>query len=249
MNGKAPRRSRRASKMTPKPPLITLTTSSQVEDQRAAPYFQAPASDTLSATDSTVNCRSRAGTTTTDPQGFQPLMSSTDAYMLSTTRLNMESEEHRTNRTRLIAAKLAQTSPQALGATENTRVMSSRSAERRSVVDMDSYLPLPEHSNPIGASPIKSRRDFDIHQSTIKVYERHASASARTMAIHCLQEASFFKSKSWLKQVELSKEMVKHQVHRRIRQGTPVSRPKSTAVPLRATMANIPLTSTTIPVQ
>ena len=228
--------------MAPKPRLLTLMARPQVEDHRPLLFRPSPASENITATDSTLVHHSRPATATTpNPHVFEPLMSSNDAYLFSTTRLNVESEESRNNRSRLIASKLGQTSPDASAGTENPRVMSSRSADRRSILDMDSYLPLPEQSRYIGANPIKSRRDLEIHRSTIEAYERHASASTRSTAVHCLREASFFKTKSWLKQVELSKEMVKHQVHRRIHQAT--------ALPLRATAPNITVTSTTIPVQ
>ncbi|CAF5132848.1 unnamed protein product, partial [Rotaria socialis] len=63
----------------------------------------------------------------------------------------------------------------------------------------------------------KSRRDCELRQATVESYERYASAKTRSTAIHCLQEAGCFKGKSWLRQVEISKEMIKHTVKRRIR--------------------------------
>ena len=64
--------------------------------------------------------------------------------------------------------------------------------------------------------PIRSRFDLQIQQATTRSYERYASASIQRTAINCLQEAAFFKRKSWLQQVEISKEMVKQRTKRRI---------------------------------
>ena len=64
--------------------------------------------------------------------------------------------------------------------------------------------------------PIRSRFDLQIQQSTTRSYERYDSASIQQTAINCLQEAAFFKRKSWLQRVEISKEMVKQRTKRRI---------------------------------
>ncbi len=58
---------------------------------------------------------------------------------------------------------------------------------------------------------------MDIRQTTVKPYERYATATTRSTAVHCLQEAGYFKDRAWLKHVEMSKELVKHHVKRRIR--------------------------------
>ena len=51
----------------------------------------------------------------------------------------------------------------------------------------------------------------------------------------CLEEASFLKRKSWIKQVEISKEMVKNRVHQRMRRADNKLPTKSPSQPFRAT--------------
>lgn len=63
---------------------------------------------------------------------------------------------------------------------------------------------------------IRSRFDLEIQQATARSYERYASASIQQTTLNCLREAAFFKRKSWLQQVEISKEMVKQRTKRRI---------------------------------
>jgi hypothetical protein len=91
----------------------------------------------------------------------------------------------------------------------------------RPLLDIESYLPLPDRSVQFCVSSmVKSRLDREIHRSTMKSYERHVNKSTRAHAIDCLKEANFFERKSWLKQVALSQEMIKCQVQRRIRYST-----------------------------
>ncbi|CAF0754445.1 unnamed protein product [Didymodactylos carnosus] len=89
--------------------------------------------------------------------------------------------------------------------------------EQDLLLDVDNYIPLSDHSTGTRQRPIKSRLDVEIHRSTVQPYQRYSSATARDTAITCLKEAAYFKRKSWLKQVEISKEMVRHKVKRRIR--------------------------------
>jgi len=87
-----------------------------------------------------------------------------------------------------------------------------------------------------------------MRQSTFQSYERYASASIRSTAINCLQEASYFKRKSWLKQVEISKEMVKHKVQRRMRRADEKIMKKPKLLPLRATHTTTPYKTNTVKV-
>lgn len=69
-------------------------------------------------------------------------------------------------------------------------------------------------------------------QATIKCYERYANASIHETAVQCLQEVAFLKRKSWIKQVEISKEMIKQRTKRVIQRGD--DRNNSTIGPMRA---------------
>ena len=60
------------------------------------------------------------------------------------------------------------------------------------------------------------RPSGEMQQLTLQSYERYGSASMHATAVNCLREANHFTRKSWLKQVEISKEMVKQCTKRRI---------------------------------
>jgi hypothetical protein len=162
--------------------------------------------------------------TDANKQAFLPIMSSVDAYLLSSNRLISETEQLKVAKRNKLFTQIEQTfqehrsQPSEVSMTHSTDVLStSFPVDRNSILDIDSCLPLPDHPSYSSFNSIKSRADFEIHQSTFQSYERHASASMRSTAINCLQEAGYFKRKSWLKQVEISKEMVKHKVQRRMR--------------------------------
>lgn len=168
--------------------------------------------------------------------GFQPVMSSVDAYLISSNRLARETEQNQTTKKRQLLTELEQSTQQ----DKQSSVISTQSnensvpIERDSMLDVDSYIPLPEHSNYLRNGPIKSRVDLQIRQSTFQPYERYASATIRSTAVNCLEEATFFKRKSWLQQVELSKEMIKHRVQRRIHRVDNQKTKKPSLIPLRA---------------
>jgi hypothetical protein len=143
------------------------------------------------------------------------VMSSANAYLVSSAHIAAHDEQ------RKIAAKhelLTQIEQSVKNSVEKPKTRSPSVQTNRSVVlDIDPSIPLPDHPIRKNSSPIRSRLDLEIQQATLKPYERYASASARATAINCLQEAGFFKRKSWLKQVEITKEMVKQRTKRCIR--------------------------------
>ncbi|UJR36041.1 hypothetical protein I4U23_028778 [Adineta vaga] len=155
------------------------------------------------------------------------VMSAADAYVYSSSRLAHDIEEQNEAKRRQLFAQIEQSvrdvqqkQPQYQKEDStpysSDQLTTSLSTNRGSLVDIDSCLALPDHPINIGASPIKSRLDLDVHRTTLKSYERYASASTRSTAVNCLQEANYFKRKPWIKQVEIGKEMVKHKVQRRI---------------------------------
>ncbi|CAF3722772.1 unnamed protein product [Rotaria sp. Silwood1] len=91
---------------------------------------------------------------------------------------------------------------------------SSVQINRSRILDIGSHIQRQDHQARKNLGPLRFRFDQKLQQATIKPYERCAGASIHATAIHCLQEAEFFKRKSWIKQVEISKEMVKQHVKR-----------------------------------
>ena len=91
-------------------------------------------------------------------------------------------------------------------------------ANRSRILDINSHKSHSDHPTRKNFSPIQFRFDSKIQQATVKTYERQTSTTTREAAIHCLQEAAFFTRKSWIKQVEISKEMIKQRALRLIRQ-------------------------------
>ena len=130
------------------------------------------------------------------------VMTSADAYAIAASRLAVDAEQRQ-------AIKRQELFAQVQESVQHTILPPIRRP--------DVTIPLPDHPSPRSTRLIKSRLDVDLRQATVKPYERYASATARSTAVTCLQEASYFKRKSWLKQVEISKEMVKHRVKRRMR--------------------------------
>jgi hypothetical protein len=162
-------------------------------------------------------------------------MSSVDAYTLSSSRITSEIEQNKAAKRRELFTQIKQ-SVEKLSqdqSEEATNPPSISVPSNRKSIDAGTYIPLPDRPTIRQSSPIKSRIDVDIRQATVKPYERYASATTRSTALHCLQEAGYFKGKSWLKQVEISKEMVKHHVKRRIRRADGETNQKPILLPLR----------------
>ena len=129
-------------------------------------------------------------------------MTSADAYTIAASRLAADAEQRQAIKRRELMAQVEESVEHGI-----------LPPIRRT----DVTIPLPDHPSPRSSRLIKSRLDVDLRQATVKPYERYASATARSTAVACLEEAGYFKRKSWLKQVEISKEMVKHRVQRRMR--------------------------------
>jgi hypothetical protein len=138
---------------------------------------------------------------------IQPKMSSADAYKLSSSLINLETERRKAAERRELFTQIKQ------------------SVENQ-------LQPLQEKSTNLLSADRKSI-DVDVRQSVVQPYERYASATTRSTAVHCLQEAGYFKGKSWLKQVEISKKMVKNHAKRRIRLADKETNKKPLLLPLR----------------
>lgn len=82
--------------------------------------------------------------------------------------------------------------------------------------DTTSILPPLNQQQKPNFGETHSRADLKLRQQTLQPYERYGSASMHATAVNCLRDANSFTRKSWLKQVEISKEMVKQCTKRRI---------------------------------
>jgi len=204
-----------------------ILSSSNEEEKHTLPIIISPISTCTSLTnklDTVINANKK------DPQ---PIMSSADAYKFSSSRITFESEQRKARKRQELFTQIEQSLDQQLPdqLEKSTHPVSFPSERKSSTIEP--YIPLPDHPVMQRSSPIKSRLDLKIRQATVKPYERYASATTRSTAVHCLQEASYFKGKSWLKQVEISKEMIKHHVKRRIRRASDQTNHKPILLPLR----------------
>ena len=163
-------------------------------------------------------------------------MSSVDAYNLSSSRRTFEIEQQKAIKRRELFAQIEQ-SVQTQAQPPVTRPTAPVPVELKPAMNLDAVIPLPEHPSNQRSRAMKSRLDYDIHQATVKPYERYASATSRKTAVNCLQEAGYFKGKSWLKQVEISKEMIRHRVKRRIRRA---DQPEDVNLTASAVPTNMP---------
>ena len=173
-------------------------------------------------------------------KSIPPVMSSVDAYVLSSSRRAVDIDQQKAIKRRELFTQIEQ-SVQIQAEPPVAPPAMPVPVEPKAALDLEVGIPLPEHRSNQHARPIKSRLDFDIHQATVRPYERYASASSRKTAVSCLQEAGYFKGKSWLKQVEISKEMVRRRVKRRIRRADQADESSSTGslVPTIAHKPNI----------
>ena len=165
----------------------------------------------------------------------QTMVTSADAFTYLSTRKNLKDEKQQAAKRQALLTEIKESVDKQFQ-DEPVKVENSLPAppSHRRSMDVEVYIPLPDRPMPQRSSPIKSRLDLDIHHATVKPYERYASATTRSTAVQCLQEAAFFKGKSWLKQVEISKEMVKHHAKRRIRRAAGETSHKPILLPLRA---------------
>jgi len=207
--------------------------STNIEDKHTLPIIISPTSNTPTDYSSLTNKLETV--INVNQNDSQPIMSSVDAYKVFSSRLTFENEQKKTAKRRELFTEIKQSVEEQLKdhPEKSTNSFSGFSPSKRKSSYVEAFIPLPDRSTVQCLSPIKSRLDADIHQSTVKSYERYASATTRSTAIHCLQEASYFKGKSWLKQVEISKEMIKHRVKRRMRRADDEKNHKPILLPLR----------------
>ena len=162
-------------------------------------------------------------------------MSSADAYSIFSNRRAQETKQRRHERTHKRLTDLEQTLQQEESTIALTDSLTASMPEyARSVPNTESPLSLPDNPINLGLSAIRSRRDREIHQATVKPYQRYTSASTRSTAVHCLEEARYFQKKPWIKQVEISKDMGKYKVQRRIARAADPTIKSSSSVPVRA---------------
>ncbi|UJR10034.1 hypothetical protein I4U23_014257 [Adineta vaga] len=150
---------------------------------------------------------------------YQISMTSTEAYAIAAVGINREFQENLETKRKALYSQIKQSVddiPDVYPKKASNFLSVPKPVEHQSI-DIDTHIALPDHPTVQRLNPIKSHKDVDVRQSTVQPYERYASATTRSTAVNCLQEAAYFKRKSWLKQVEISKEMVKNQVKRRIR--------------------------------
>ncbi|CAF3277865.1 unnamed protein product [Rotaria socialis] len=183
------------------------------EDQYAIPVIMSPTVSTRVSHSSLTN--KLEAVATANIKDSQVMMSSADAYTFSSSRIALEKEQREIAKRQELFAQIEQT--QHHQSKETKKPMSTSVSSDREVIDIGTYIPLPDRPIVQRSNVFKSRRDCELRQATVESYERYASAKTRSTAIHCLQEAGCFKGKSWLRQVEISKEMIKHTVKRRIR--------------------------------
>ncbi|CAF0910687.1 unnamed protein product [Adineta ricciae] len=153
------------------------------------------------------------------PDNDSVSMPSADAYGIASLRINQEFHQRLETKRQELYSQTKQSVddiPNVYPQKSTNRLSVPKPSERQSI-DIDTYIPLPDQPSLQRLTPIKSHIDVNIRQSTVQPYERYASASTRSTAVRCLEEAGYFKRKSWVKQVEISKEMVKSQVKKRIR--------------------------------
>lgn len=146
-------------------------------------------------------------------------MSSADAFSLSASRRNEQNREEKQEKHRQTLNQIENSLQQPVKISQTEK--KSQIPKPPPMLDLDSYIPLPERSSTQRSSLFQNRADVQVFQSTVKPYERYASASARRTAVTCLQEATFLKGKTWLQKVEISKEMMKSRVKHRIQRAAP----------------------------
>ena len=164
-------------------------------------------------------------------------MSSADAYSIFSHRRAQDTKQLRHERHHKLLGDLERSLQQSFeeSITDLTESLTaSMPPYPRSVPNTESPLSLPDGPINLGLSAIRSRRDREIHQATVKPYQRYTSASTRSTAIHCLEEARYFQKKPWMKQVAISTDMGKYKVQRRIARAADSSIKASSSVPARA---------------
>ena len=196
-------------------PPITRLTKTALQDKHPPPAIQTPSSEESTSTSE-----------------FEVMMSSVDAYAFLTSQRNQKIDQERAIKRQDRLTEIKQSVEKQLADQTIPPVPVSIRSERKSI-DVENYIPLPDRPSLQRSNPIKSRLDVEVRRATVQPYERYASATTRSTAVHCLQEAGYFKGKSWLRQVEISKEMMKNHVKRRIRRADNDTNQKPILLPLR----------------
>ncbi len=234
--------------------LIRTDNHSLQEKSKRKPKFHQPASTITAVSDDdrykVSNVLTKKFETLADPnkQPFQSIMSSAEAFLISSSRIASETEELNAMRKRDLFTQIEQTlqqrtqqQPSEVSMTYSTNLFTeSIPMDRQSAIDAEIHVSLPDHPISFRNGPIKTHFDHAIRRSTIQTYQRYSSATLRSTAVKCLEEASYFKRKSWVKQVEISQEMVKHRVHRRMRRADNKIPAKSSSQPLCAAHITTP---------
>ncbi|CAM4829977.1 unnamed protein product [Rotaria magnacalcarata] len=197
---------------------VSTTLSSQSSDfdgegPYAVPVIMTPTLSTPLSQSSLTNKLEEVATA--NKKDSQVMMASVDAYTFSSSRIALEKEQQKIAKRQELFAQIEQAQHHQLKETKQT--MPTSVSSDRKVIDIGTYISLPDRPIVQRSNVFKSRRDCELRRATVESYERYASATTRSTAIHCLQEAGYFKGKSWLRQVEISKQMIKHNVKRRIR--------------------------------
>lgn len=223
---------KRRSRVLQKPPTITV---SHADERRTA-----------SMTTSTASRTSSLRSVSTNKQAFQPTLSSADAFLISSVRVADEAERTNAIRKRELLSHIEETLQQQdqqlseIPYDSMNLLSQSLPVDRHTIIDVNPHISLRNHPTYSQTGPIKSQRDLKLRQTTFQPYERYASATFRSTAVTCLEEATYFKKKSWLKQVEMSKDMVKNKVRRRIGRADDKTMNQPSIVPLRGNHSTKP---------
>lgn len=170
-------------------------------------------------------------------QKFRPRLSAADIYFLNTSKLNPEEEKRKSLEKieRMVSEQANSIISQSSSSSSSVDTKFLRTVDPQLLLEKESRLLLRDGKLASGPRPIKSRFDQHIHRQTMKSYQTRSDTSSRDTVVECIEEAAHFKGKSWLRQIEISKQMIKTQAQQKLRQ--------TTAGPLRAS-SSITITRT-----
>ena len=177
-----------------------------------------------------------ANVTSSQPKETSPITK----FLSSSTHLTTRNEQQKMAASNDQSKPTEQTLANVVEKFTTKRTSFHTRTDHSSDLNIDSPKAHPDHQAGRNLSPIQMRSSLGIHQATIKSYERHTNASIHNTATECLREASFLKRKSWMKQVEMGKEMVKQRAKRLIERPDQEKR-NSVSVPMRTMTGAAPV--------
>lgn len=145
------------------------------------------------------------------------MMSSVEAYSISSSRIAAEKQQKRLAADREQMQRIKASFQAMIDDTSNAKKQMIVTTDTKKVRQLSALISLPEKLRK-DTSSIRSRYDRHVQQETLKSYDKHASQTNWKTALDCLDEATHLKRKPWVRQVDLSKTMAKHKVKRNIHQ-------------------------------